>query len=163
MKVFKYNIMQKKIFYYSLILITMSLISCGAKKELYNIECISIENQGYVKLKVLDYENPSKLDIENASKNAIKAVLYSGHSSANCQTQKPLLKETDDIKKIKKIENKFFSENGIWKSYVRNSLDTSNIKTDKKENKEFFIMVNKDGLRKYLEEQKIIKPLNTGF
>lgn len=141
----------------------MSLISCGAKKELYNIECNSIENQGYVKLKVLDYKNPSKLDIENASKDAIKAVLYSGYSSENCQTQKPLLKETTDVQKFKKIEKKFFSEGGLWKTYVRNSLDASNIKTNKKDNKDFFIMVNKDELRKYLEEQKIIKPLNTGF
>jgi len=155
--------MQKYICYYSLILITMSLISCGAKKELYNIECNSIENQGYVKLKVLDYKNPSKLDIENASKDAIKAVLYSGYSSENCQTQKPLLKETTDVQKFKKIEKKFFSEGGLWKTYVRNSLDASNIKTNKKDNKDFFIMVNKDELRKYLEEQKIIKPLNTGF
>jgi hypothetical protein len=139
------------------------LISCGAKKELYNIECISIENQGYVKLKVLDYKNPTKLNIENASKDAIKAVLYSGYSSTNCQTQKPLLKETADIEKFKKIEKKFFSENGIWKTFVRNSLETSNIKTDKKENKDFIIMVNKDGLRKNLEEQKVIKQLNTGF
>lgn len=142
---------------------TMSLISCGAKKELYNIECISIENQGYIKLKVIDYKNPSKLNIENASKDAIKAVLYSGYSSTNCQTQRPLLKETAETEKFKKIENKFFSENGIWKTYVRNSLDDSNIKTDKKDNKYFYIMVNKDGLRKYLEEQKIIKSLNTGF
>lgn len=155
--------MQKKLFYYSLILMTMSLISCGAKKELYNIECISIENQGYIKLKVIDYKNPSKLNIENASKDAIKAVLYSGYSSTNCQTQRPLLKETAETEKFKKIENKFFSENGIWKTYVRNSLDASNIKTDKKDNKYFYIMVNKDGLRKYLEEQKIIKSLNTGF
>lgn len=155
--------MQKKLFYYSLILMTMSLISCGAKKELYNIECISIENQGYIKLKVIDYKNPSKLNIENASKDAIKAVLYSGYSSTNCQTQRPLLKETAETEKFKKIENKFFSENGIWKTYVRNSLDDSNIKTDKKDNKYFYIMVNKDGLRKYLEEQKIIKSLNTGF
>ncbi|HAH54542.1 MAG TPA: hypothetical protein DCM02_04465 [Flavobacterium sp.] len=155
--------MRKKLFYYALTLIIMSIVSCGAKKELYNIECISVENQGYIKLKVLDYKNTSKLDVENASKNAIKAVLYSGYSSATCQTQKPLLKETADIEKFKKIENKFFSENGIWKTFVRNSLDTSNIKTDKKENKDFIIMINKDGLRKYLEEQKIIKPLNTGF
>jgi hypothetical protein len=155
--------MKKKLFYYILIFITISSISCGAKKELYNIECISIENEGYIKLKVLDYKNSSKFNIENASKDTIKAVLYSGYSSTNCQTQKPLLKETADIEKFKKIENKFFSENGIWKSYVRNSLDSPNIKTNKKDNKDFFIMVNKDGLRKYLEEQKIIKSLNTGF
>ena len=145
------------------IFMLLLLLSCGAKKELYNIECISIENQGYVKLNVLDYNNPTKLNIENASKNAIKAVLYSGYSSTNCQTQKPILKESSEIDNFKKIESNFFSVNGKWKTFVRNSLDTNNIKTDKRENKEFVIMVNKDQLRKYLEEQKIIKSLNTGF
>lgn len=138
-------------------------IACGAKKELYNIECVSIENEGYVKLKLLNYKNPTEFNIENASKNAIKAVLYSGYSSTNCQTQKPILKESADIENFKKIEGNFFSTDGKWKTFFRNSLDTNNIKTGKTENKEFVIMVNKDQLRKYLKEQKIIKSLNTGF
>lgn len=145
------------------IFMTLLLLSCGAKKELYNIECISIENEGYVKLKLLNYKNPIEFNIESASKNAIKAVLYSGYSSTNCQTQKPILKESSDIDNFKKIESNFFSSNGKWKTFVRNSLDSNNIKTDKTENKEFTIMVNKDQLRKYLEDQKIIKSLNTGF
>jgi len=139
------------------------LLSCGPKKELYNIECISIENEGYVKLKLLNYKNPTEFDLESASKNAIKAILYSGYSSTDCQTQKSILKETADIDNFKKIENNFFSSNGKWKTFVRNSFDSNNIKKDRTENKEFIIMVNKDQLRKYLEEQKIIKSLNTGF
>ncbi len=155
--------MQKKLFYYSLIFMTMSIISCNAQKELYNIECISIENQGYVKLKVLDYKNSSKFNVENACKDAIKAILYSGYSSINCQTQKPILKEVADIENFKKIEKKFFSKNGIWKNYIRNSIDSNNSKPAGKKDNDYYIMVNKDGLKKYLEEQKIIKSLNTGF
>ena len=139
------------------------LISCGAKKELYNIECISIENEDYVKLKVLNYKNPTDFNVESASKDAIKAILYSGYSSTKCQTQKPILKESADIDNFKKIESNFFSKNGKWKTFVRNSFDVDNIKTEKITIKEFEIMVNKDLLRKYLEEQKIIKSLNTGF
>ena len=139
------------------------IISCKAKKELYNIECVSIENEGYVKLKIGNYVKPTEFNIESASKDAIKAVLYSGYSSTNCQTQKPILKESSDIDNFKNIESNFFSANGKWKTFVRNSLDSNNIKTDKTENKEFVIMFNKDQLRKYLEEQKIIKSLNTGF
>ena len=139
------------------------IISCKAKKELYNIECVSIENEGYVKLKIGNYVKPTEFNIESASKDAIKAVLYSGYSSTNCQTQKPILKESSDIDNFKNIESNFFSANGKWKTFVRNSLDSNNIKTDNTDNKEFVIMVNKDQLRKYLEEQKIIKSLNTGF
>ena len=143
--------------------VIITFTSCIAKKELYNIECISIENEGYVKLKMGNYVKPTEFNIESACKDAIKAVLYSGYSSTNCQTQKPILKESSDIDNFKKIESNFFSSNGKWKTFVRNSLDTNNIKTDKTENKEFAIMVNKDQLRKYLEDQKIIKSLNTGF
>ena len=150
----------KKILIFSVLLL---IISCKSKKELYNIECVSIENEGYVKLKLLNYIQPTKFKVEAASQNAIKAVLYSGYSSTNCQTQKPILKESTDIENFKKIEGNFFSTDGKWKTFVRNSLDTNNIKTCKTENKEFVIMVNKDQLRKYLEEQKIIKSLNTGF
>ena len=150
----------KNILIFSVLLL---ILSCKSKKELYNIECISIENEGYVKLKMGNYVKPTKFNIESACKDAIKAVLYSGYSSTNCQTQKPILKESTDIENFKKIEGDFFSTNGKWKTFVRNSLDTNNIKTGKTENKEFVIMVNKDQLRKYLEEQKIIKSLNTGF
>lgn len=145
------------------IIILFLIVSCGAKKELYNIECISIENQDYVKLKIGNFVKQTEFNIESASKNAVKAVLYSGYSSTNCQTQKPILKESSDIDNFKKIESNFFSSNGKWKTFVRNLLDSNNIKTDKTENKEFTIMVNKDQLRKYLEDQKIIKSLNTGF
>jgi hypothetical protein len=139
------------------------LFSCHAQKELYSIECISIENEGFVKLKLLNYVKPTKFKIADASKDAIKAILYSGYSSTNCPTQKPLLKESADIDNFKKIESDFFSKNGKWKIFVRNSLDVDNIKMEKISIKEFEIMVNKDQLRKYLEEQKIIKSLNTGF
>ena len=139
------------------------LTSCKAQKELYNIECVSIENEGYVKLKLLNYVKPTKFKVEDASKDAIKAILYSGYSSTKCPTQKPLLKETTDIDNFKKIEKDFFSKNGKWKTFIRNSLDVDNVKTEKKTIKEFEILVNKDLLRKYLEEQKIIKSLNTGF
>jgi hypothetical protein len=138
-------------------------ISCNAQKELYSIECISVENEGFVKLKLLNYVKPTKFKVEDASKDAIKALLYSGYSSTKCPTQKPLLKETIYIDNFKKIEKDFFSKNGKWKTFVRNSLDIDNIKTEKITIKEFEIMVNKDLLRKYLEEQKIIKSLNTGF
>jgi len=146
-----------------ILVLLVIILSCKSQKELYNIECVSIENEGYVKLKMGNYVKPTEFNFESACKDAIKAVLYSGYSSTNCQTQKPILKESTDIENFKKIEGDFFSTDGKWKTFVRNSLDTNNIKTGKTENKEFVIMVNKDQLRKYLEEQKIIKSLNTGF
>jgi hypothetical protein len=148
---------------YLLVILFFILFSCKAQKELYSIECVSVENEGLVKLKLLNYVKPTKFNIEAAGKDAIKSILFSGYTSGNCPTQKPLLKDNLDIHNFKKIEKDFFSKNGKWKTFVRNSLNIDNIKTEKITIKEFEIMVNKDLLRKYLEEQKIIKSLNTGF
>ena len=148
---------------YLTIIMSFFFFPAIAQKEFYNIECISVENEGFVKLKLINYIKPTKFKLEEASKDAIKALLYSGYSSTNCPTQKPLLKEIADIDNFKKIEKNFFSKNGKWKTFVRNSLDIDNIKTEKITIKEFEIMLNKELLRKYLEEQKIIKSLNTGF
>lgn len=139
------------------------ILSCKAQKEFYSLECISMENEGFTKLKMLNYVNPTKFNIEAASKYAIKAILYVGYSSTNCPTQKPLLKDNLDIYNFKKIEKKFFSKNGKWKTFIRNSSDINNLKTEKRTIKEFEVLVNKELLRKFLEEQKIIKSLNTGF
>lgn len=146
-----------------LFLIILTIGSCSITKNFYNLNCISIDNEGYVQLKINSQSKLSKNKIESASKDAIYTILYSGYTSKECQTQKPILKEFSEIDNFKNIESNFFSAKGKWKVFVRNSLDTNNIKTDKTKNKEFVIMVNKDQLRKYLEEQKIIKSLNIGF
>jgi hypothetical protein len=94
--------------------------------------------------------------MESANKDAIKAILYSGYTSTQCQTQKPLLRQTTDIENFKKIESNFFSNKGIWKTFIRNATNEQNTTG-------FEIMINKDQLRKYLEEKQIIKSLNNGF
>lgn len=146
----------KTIYNYFIVLALLCFVNCSTKKELYQINCVSIENEGYVKLKITNLINPLEYQIESANKDAIKAILYSGYTSAQCQTQKPLLRQATDIENFKKMESTFFSRNGVWKTFVRNSLNEQN--TNGLE-----VMVNKDQLRKYLEEKKVIKSLNNGF
>ena len=146
----------KTIYNYLTVLIFLLFINCSTKKELYQIDCVSLENEGYVKLKIANLIKPLEYQIESASKDAIKAILYSGYTSIQCQTQKPILKQSADIENFKKIESNFFSKNGVWKTFVRNTPNEQNATG-------FTIMVNKDQLRKYLEEKQIIKSLNNGF
>lgn len=135
--------------------------NCATKKELYQINCISIENEGYVKLKIINRIKPLEYQIESCTKDAIKAILYSGYSSTQCQTQKPLLRQPTDIENFKNIESNFFSKKGVWKTFVRNSPNEQY--TNEQYTNGYEVMVNKDQLRKYLEEKKIIKSLNNGF
>lgn len=138
------------------VLIMLCFINCSLKKELNKFDCVSIENEGYVKLKITKQIKHLEYNIESACKDAIKAILYSGYTSLQCQTQKPILKQTTDFENFRKIQSKFFSKNGSWKLFVQyNSIEQ---KTN-----EYLILINKEQLRKYLEEQKIIKSLNTGF
>jgi hypothetical protein len=146
----------KIVYNYSIALVLLCFVNCSTKKELYQINCVSIENEGYVKLKITNLINPLEYQIESANKDAIKAILYSGYTSTQCQTQKPLLRQTTDIENFKKIESNFFSNKGIWKTFIRNATNEQNTTG-------FEIMINKDQLRKYLEEKQIIKSLNNGF
>lgn len=147
----------KKIYYYlTTIVALLLLINCSTKKELYQINCVSIENEGYVKLEITNLIKPLAYQIESANKDAIKAILYSGYTSTQCQTQKPLLSQPKDFENFKKMESNFFSKNGVWKTFVRNASNEENATG-------FEVMINKDQLRKYLEENKVIKSLNNGF
>jgi hypothetical protein len=146
----------KNIYYCISLLILLLFVNCTAKKELYQINCVSIENEGYVKLKITNLINPLEYQIESANKDAIKAILYSGYTSTQCQTQKALLRQPRDIENFKKIESNFFSNKGVWKTFVRNATNEQNTTG-------FEIMINKDQLRNYLEEKQIIKSLNNGF
>lgn len=146
----------KNIYYCFSLLILLLFVNCTAKKELYQINCVSIENEGYVKLKITNLIKPLEYQIESASKDAIKAILYSGYTSTLCQTQKPILKQSVDIENFKKIQSNFFSKNGVWKTFVRNASNEQNTIG-------FEVMIGKDQLRKYLEEKQIIKSLNSGF
>lgn len=139
-----------------LLLIFYLSVACSAKKELYQVECFSLTNDGYVELKVSNLINPTEYQIEQASIDAIKAILFTGFSSTKCQTQTPLLNSIEAKDNFKKIQSSFFSKKGLWKNFIRNSSG-KNIENG------FLIMISKEQLRKYLEDTKIIKKLNNGF
>lgn len=137
-------------------LLIFFFFSCSTKKEMYQVECNSLNNEGYVELKISNLLNPNEYQIEQASIDAIKAVLYTGYSSVKCQSQKPMLNSIDEKENFKKIESSFFSKKGVWKNFIRN---TNNSKSEIG----FFVMVNKEELRKYLESKGVIKKLTNGF
>jgi hypothetical protein len=142
-----------KIYY---LLMSCLFLACSTKKEMYQVECYSLNNEGYVELKVSNLINPTDYQIEQASIDAIKAVLITGYSSVKCQTQKPILNTPEEKENFSKIQSSFFSKKGIWKTFVRNSNGNTI-------DKGFLIMINKKELRIYLENNKIIKKLNNGF
>jgi hypothetical protein len=132
----------------------------------YQTECVSIQSDGYITIKIWNTKAGKSYKPEQSRKDAVHALLFSGISgSKGCTTQEPLLKKSDDIENFQKIEKEFFSKNGKWVLYTRSSSTETTLPDGigEKNWKVFQVAISRDALKKYLEEQKIIKSLNTGF
>jgi hypothetical protein len=146
--------------------ICVLLFSFTIKNRNYQTECVTIENDGYVTIKIWDTQKGTKYLPEQARKDAIHAILYSGISSGTgCATQPPILNKTEAQENFKSIEKSFFSKKGKWSMYTRSSTTETTLPNNlgKEIWKVYLVTISKNELRKYLEEQKIIKSLNNGF
>lgn len=150
--------------FFSLILF---LSTTDAQKQFaYQVECITVENNGSVSIKIWNPKKGKRYSQLQARKDGVHAILFSGVPDGNrCLIQKPLLYTPKSIKAFKKIDNDFFSKNGEWSKYSRKAsiLNTLPQQIGNKKWKVYQVSISKDLLRKYLEEQKIIKSLNSGF
>lgn len=122
---------------------------------LFQINCKSIQSD-LIELEVWATKRPSRYKTERACRDAITANLYSSISSTSCGTNLPLLSKSVEFQNFEKIKKKFFYD-GTWKVFVRNST----IVNQKKGH--YIILVDRNGLRKYLIENQIITNLNKGF
>ena len=152
-----------------ILLLTIScliLLSFVINSRTYQTECISLESDGYIAIKVWDTQKGSKYKAEQARKDAIHAILFSGISGGNgCATQPPILNKSEEQNNFKNIEKTFFANNGKWSIFTRSSATETTLPAilGAKNWKIYQVSISKNELRKYLEEQKIIKSLNNGF
>lgn len=149
-----------------IIILASAMLSFSDKLKTYQVECVTIETDGYVVLKLWDVRKGGKYKFEQARKDAVHCVLFSGISSINgCSNQPPLLNNSEEQEKFKVIEKSFFAKNGVWSMYTRSSAVETTLPTTVgvKNWKVYQISISKNELRKYLEDQKIIKTLNNGF
>ncbi len=125
-----------------------------------------METDGYVTIKIWDTKKGTKYKPEQARKDAIHAILFSGISGGNgCSTQPQILNKSEDQENFKTIEKSFFAKKGNWAMFTRSSATETTLPTCKgdKQWKVYQVSISKNELRKYLEEQKIIKSLTNGF
>lgn len=147
--------------------LTIFLWPTFAQKQFaYQVECISVENSGSVSIKIWNTKKGKRYSQQQARKDVVHAILFSGVPGNNgCVTQKPLLSNPQSNEAFKKIENDFFSKNGEWSKFTREASVSTTLpqQIGNKKWKVYQVSISKDLLRKYLEEHKIIKSLNTGF
>lgn len=132
----------------------------------YQTECVSIDTDGYIIIKIWDTKKGINYKREQARKDAIHSLLFSGISGINvCATQPPILNKIEEQDNFKSIEKSFFSSNGQWAKFTTSSATetTLPLSLGDKNWKVFEVKVSKNELRKYLVDLKIIKSLNNGF
>ncbi len=142
------------------------IVSFAPVSRNFQTECISLETDGYVTIKIWNTKKGSKYTVEQARKDAVAALLYSGIAGVNgCITQPPILNNADCIDNFHNIEEEFWAKNGKWNVFTRNATIVTAIPQNigDKRWKVYQVSVSKSELRKYLEEQKVIKSLNSGF
>jgi hypothetical protein len=132
----------------------------------YQTYCVNIEADGYLTLKIWDTKKGVKYLPEQARKDAIHAILFSGISGGNgCSKQPPILNKNEEQENFKSIQKHFFSKKGKWAMFTRSSATETTLPVNLgvQNWKVYQVSVSKNELRNYLEEQKIIKSLNNGF
>ncbi len=156
------NILQALI----IVMSSLMLLSFASNNRNYQTECVTIETDGYVTLKIWDTKIGAKYKPEQARKDAIHAILFSGVSGGNgCSTQPPILNKSEEQENFKTIEKSFFSKKGQWSMFTRSSATETTLPANLgvKNWKVYQVSISKNELRKYLEELKIIKSLTNGF
>jgi len=145
---------------------SLMLLSFAKINRTYQTECVTIETDGYVTIKIWDTKKGIKYKPEQARKDAVNALLFSGIAGGNgCSTQPPILNKAEEQEKFKSIEKSFFARKGKWSMYTRSSATETTLPENLgvKNWKVYQVSVSKNELRKFLEEQNIINALNTGF
>ena len=141
-------------------------ISSSKKTNSYQTECVSLDTDGYVSIRIWNTRKGLKYKLDQARKEAIHSILFSGIAGGNgCSTQPPILTSVDDQSSFEKVEKSFFSSKGNWSRFTRNGTENSfGTKNDISATcKIYQLSIAKKELRKYLEDNQIIKPLNSGF
>lgn len=115
----KYLIYTKTLF-----LISIVLISCNSQKKIagnysYKTECLGIEMDGSQAVKAWGNGRNRFDAIEQAKKNAVNDVLFSGiyEGKQDCE-KRPVVAEVNARQKYETYFNKFFADDGEYKKYV---------------------------------------------
>ena len=146
--------------------------SCGSASRLskadtpwtYEIESVGVGADGTYAIRVWSYYKNAKMPLEVAKRNAVHAVIFKGVPAGNGAASQPPLK-TDAVTASDSV---FFGNffQGKYQDYI-NSVASGSLRILKLRAREYkigyVVSVAKDNLRKYLEDQGVIKGLSSGF
>lgn len=154
-------------------LLTLSLFLCVllspmeieaqgfASTQGLNVECLGVEHDGSQTLRTQGYGRNKSDATEQARKNAVMAVIFTGvrGGKAGCDTR-PLIYETNAREKYAKYFDIFFQDNGEYLKYT-STVDKKRGSTVKKKGKmekgyTLTIRVMRNELKERLQSDGII-------
>ncbi len=126
--------------------------------------------QGTYLVKVWSYAKKADKATAQAPKNAVHGILFKGYAAYNSGNvriagQKPLVTDPAIETQNEDFFNDFFADGGPYSKFVTlvGNGATDIIKVGKEVKVGVVVSVQKDALRKYLEDAKIIKSMNSIF
>lgn len=154
-----------KRFLFLLTLILVASVKADAQsKEIYSrtsISCMGTELDGSQTLRVLGYGRNKSDAKEQAMKNAVYAVVFSGiRDGAQGCNLRPLVTEVNARERYDEYFNIFFSDNGEYKNYV-SLRDTKRRSADRSKDKlgynyEMTVRVLRSELKERLKRDNVI-------
>ena len=157
-----------------IVLLTMCMLSINAKSypvdmaHSYEVQIVRVAQQGTKFLKVWGTASSPDKAIDRAMQDAVAACIFTGVEGNEIAGKIPaLVPNKDAYEQHKQFFDNFFKK-GEFLQFVKNAntgypTGENNIKTDKGRKVGIYVVVMYDNLRKLLEEERIIKKLNSYF
>lgn len=152
----------------------MAMISVHAKSypfdmtHSYEVQIVRVAQQGTKFLKVWGIAGSPDKAIDRAMQDAVAACIFTGVEGNEIAGKIPaLVPSKEAYEQHKQFFDTFFKK-GEFLQYVKNAntgypTGENNIKTDKGRKVGIYVVVMYDNLRKRLEDEGIVKKLNSYF
>lgn len=135
----------------------------------YDIEYARSAGDGMCQVKVWSYSKKTRIASEQCRKNAVHGVIFKGYASGDgsATTQRPLVKNGAALQEHAAFFEEFFLDGGPYRQFVSavtdGSMEVKRVGEKKQYKVGVVVTVSKDQLRKYLEDNGIIRSLTSGF
>lgn len=148
--------------------------SCGAKKTevssayaytSFETTCMGVEHDGSQTLRAWGKGSNKADAIEQAKKNAVYDVLFKGIVGTGECARRPLVGEVNARERYAQYFNPFFSDGGEYRKFVKEEKSGEKSRLEAKAVSQtaygIIVTVDREGLRKQLEEDGVIRPGTT--
>ena len=161
--------MMKKIFLIlGIVSLVLSFSSCATKNNFgYELHSLGVGSEGSNLIKVYSYANNYDKAVKQAKHDAVHGVLFKGIVGGNGCANQPAIVKPQELSTNQAFFDKFFTS-GEYLRFVNLSNDGSidgadRLRVGNKYKIGVVVSVQKDALRKYLEQEGIIKRLDAGI